>query len=245
MNGVPNMDVFWSSVINNDTHRALTLLWEEPIPLLKHLYNVHKNNILPLGTNFFKCPSVNEEIKNTYVILSPIDYTIKWDGDEITTPDYNKMVFKHLVTPHYYEDGKCSNVVSVGLHTLWFSDQKCVITVTPPYMSNTEFSKNMTMISGQLDINSWLRPLDVLFFLENDKPVFIKKGEPLLYVKFHTDKKIKLKRFNYSTEVDKIVNYCVGVRYYSSVSPLSKIYDIFNRSLIRKKFSNIVKNEII
>ena len=99
-------------------------------------------------------------------------------------------------------------------------------------------------MSGQMDLNSWFRPLDVMLFRDKDKPILIKKGEPLYYIKFHTDEEVIFKRFNYIKELNTIVKSCIASRQFTGALSLNKIYDIFNKSKIRNRVLTLIKQNL-
>ena len=247
MNGVHEMDVYWANFTKEfHINSTLSVLWNDPVPLKKHLGETY--------TEFFKevdasqhlllCPSIQEEIKNTYVVLSPIDLTLTWDGVQTRTHNYDQKFYDQMISVKKKKDGSESRIISIHLLLIFFTEKKCIASQTPAYMSDTDFTKGSTMMSGQMDLNSWFRPLDVMLFRDKDKPILIKKGEPLYYIKFHTDEEVIFKRFNYTKELNSIVDSCIASRQFTGALSLNKIYDIFNKSKIRNRIVSLIKQNL-
>jgi len=242
------MNVYWANVtVNNEINSKLSVLWSEPIPLKKHLgemyNNFFKENNLQ-HTHLLLCPSIKEEIKNTFVVFSPIDLTITWDGEITRTHNYDQKFFDQMLSIKRKLDGSESRLLSINLHLIFFAEKKCVVTVSPAYMSDTDFPKNTVMMSGQLDLNSWFRPLDITVFRDKDKDIIIKTGDPLYYIKFHAGSEIKFNRFNFTKELSDVVRSCIGVRQYGVASSLSKLYNTFNKSMMRGRVLSLIKQNL-
>ena len=242
------MDVYWANITNeSQINSTLSVLWSEPVPLKKHLAETYNEFFkeTDIGQHLLLCPSIQEEIKNTYVVLSPIDLTITWDGVQTRTHNYDQQFFDQMIGVKKKIDGSESRLISIHLHLIFFTEKKCIASQTPAYMSDTDFTKGSTMMSGQMDLNSWFRPLDVMLFRDKGKPILIKKGEPLYYIKFHTEEEIIFKRFNHTKELNSIINSCVAVRQFTRESlSLSKLYGIFNRSKIRSRIITLIKHNL-
>jgi hypothetical protein len=241
------MNVFWANVTDDfQINSKLSVLWGEPVPLKKHLGETYNDFFkeTDISQHLLLCPSVQEEIKNTYAVLSPIDLTLTWDGNQTQTNNYDQQFFDQMICIKRKIDGSESRFISINLHLIFFTEKKCTATVTPAYMSDTYFPKNSIMIAGQMDLNSWLRPIDVMIFRDINKSIIIKKGEPLYYIKFHTDEKVIFSRFNLTKELLSIVESCISVRRFTGAGSLSKIYEIFNKSMMRNRVVSLIKQNL-
>jgi hypothetical protein len=74
MKAKENVNVYWSPIAFSADKESWSMLYPEPISLLRYLAT-YKNEDTKLK-GYFSCPSFQEVIKNTYVILSPLDIEI-------------------------------------------------------------------------------------------------------------------------------------------------------------------------
>jgi hypothetical protein len=241
------MDIYWANLADEGSVNAnLTLLWEEPISLKKHIAKTYFDFFKDTASkhHLLKCPSIKEETKNTFVVLSPIDLTINWDGVHTSTPDYDQHFFDQMINIKPCLDGTESRLMSINLHLVFFAEKKCIASMLPAYLSDTEFPKSAILPAGQMDLNSWFRPFDVLFFRSKNKSVIIKKGDPLYYIKLHTDENITFKRFAVNREITSILLQSVSVRQYTNLYNIENIYAIFNKSKIRNRIFKLIKQNL-
>ena len=84
--------VYWApGIIQSNFH----LNYKEPEPIIKELRQLGHNLIHPdnNASNFLKCPAVLNSTKNTFVIRSPAEVRIEWNGSNISTPDHDQEFF--------------------------------------------------------------------------------------------------------------------------------------------------------
>jgi hypothetical protein len=224
----------------------LTLLWDEPVPLKKHLSDVYMEFFKNVASSqhLLRCPSIREEIKNTFVISSPIDITINWDGSHTSSPDYDQRFFDEMFHIKPCLDGTESRLMSILLHLVFFADKKCDVSMLPAYFSDTEFQRSTMFPAGRMDLNSWFRPLDIMFFRHKNIPVVIKKGDPLYYLKFHTEEDINFNRFEVKREIITLLEHSASIRQYTNILNMESIYSIFNKSKIRNRILKLIKQNL-
>jgi len=219
---------------------------EEPKPVVRDLKQLYETTTIHrLHTSFIRCPCIHEHLKNTFTINSPIDLTFTWDGNTIYTKDYNQMTFDKLFELRDVHAG----LISLNLSQyIFFTEYDCDMTVTGAYMSNNDMSKYSTVLPGRVNISKWFRNTDLaLFIREKNKEITIKKGDPLMYVKFHTDERIKLQKFYLTNEIYELQKHVLKQKEFqtdkSVTRYLKSIYNTFNNSKIKSKIlSEINKN---
>lgn len=218
------------------------MLWEEPVPLLTHLKDEYGSVLKESpDLNFLRCPAVLNEIKNIFVVRSPIDVSLMWDGDGIWSKDYNDQIFRDIVDVNNTRYG----FAALKFFPLFFAEKSLDLTLLPPYMSLGDFAKNTIQISGTFDCSNWLRNLDIEFkFREKNTPVFIKSGDPLFYVKFHTKENIRFKKFYVTPDIEEIVGTSVQVRRFANISKVEYLYSIFKKSNRRSRILKLIKDNI-
>lgn len=230
------MEIFWSIFPTCKTFQNLNLLWPEPILLLDHLKEEYSEI-----DGYLRCPSIVREASKTLVFKSPIDFSITWTGDNVTTTDMNQSFFNDFVFARSIEKGFINFKIPIVL----FSENKTEITQYPAYMDDNDFTKNTRMLAGGFDISSWLRPLDVPFFVNRkNEPVTIKRDHSLFYVKVDTEEKIKLTKFHCSSVLGNVMEDCVSVKNYLSGRKLPFLYDLFRKTSYNKRVIKEIKRNI-
>jgi len=97
------------------------------------------------------------------------------------------------------------------------------------------------------NIGSWFRP----YFTEiqmwnNHGELIIKENEPIFYVEFLTDKKIKLVRFKYTKKLLTYSQHCVDAPSIFGLNlPLVKRYEKFKQSKMRDIILKEIKENIV
>jgi hypothetical protein len=219
------------------------IMWYEPQPFLKHIIEERNKDVL-----YLKCPAFTDLYKNTYVIKCPIDLVLSYGKDENGFPKLiceshdQQFCDKFIIQRQVTENNKF-NMISLSFGYLMFSDSSLEAEVCYPSMSHhkSDTLKNISVISGKYDIGKWVRPLEFSFEVHDiSKPIIFKRGDPLYYVRFHTDKKIKLVRSEVTTDLMDIVESCALVKLYKKRNTLQENYSMAEH-LIRKFRSKFKK----
>jgi hypothetical protein len=119
--------------------------------------------------------------------------------------------------------------------------------LTGPYLHNVEYMKSGFLTSGQFDIGQWFRTLNAEIQLYGQEgEIKFKKGEPLLYVKFLTDKKINLHRFMLTEEIDTFSRKSITAKHFFGLKmSLQESYNLFNRTRTRDILLKKIKENLI
>jgi len=200
--------------------------------------------------SFIKCPAFQNLSKNMYAFNFPIDSSYKYKThsnlvDEIeitpTSKNYVSMFVPRDQTMSYGPS------VELALRLHMFAEEPLEVMLTGPYLQNVEYMKYGFLTSGQFDIGQWFRTLNAEVQLNgNEGEIHFKKGEPLFYIKFLTDKKVNLKRFELTSELDTYSRKCITSRNtFGLKQTLSEKYDIFNKSRTREIVLKKIKENLI
>jgi len=176
----------------------LELIIKEP----EKLNNFYKDT----HSSFTKCPANATFLKNLFVVKSPFDLEIKYFRDEKRVWVSQKQNFvEHMIDPRFINNytekdyALCSLLVSY----MFVADEPVWIEVYPPFLHGEV--KNTRLINGTFDIYNWQRPVDFSFEILNDKkPIKIKEGQPLYYIKFVSKKlndDFELKRLKWTKDL--------------------------------------------
>lgn len=200
--------------------------------------------------SFIKCPAFQNLSKNIYAFNFPIDSSYKYKAhsnneNEIeitgTSKNYVSMFAPRDQTMSYGPN------VELALRLHMFAEEPLEVMITGPYLETVEYMKYGFLTSGQFDIGQWFRTINAEIQLKgNEGEIHFKKGEPLLYIKFLTDKKINLKRFELTSELDTYSRKCINSRsIFGNKQTLLEKYDIFNKTRTRDIVLKKIKENLI
>ena len=176
----------------NEEKPWLDLLVDAPEPL-----NIHKKT----NANYRYCPASAHFFSNTFVIKSPYDLHLRWDGKEVTLVESSFMsnLFKDVVTrmPKEKWDNLETPIFQINIDQGFVADEDTWLEATMPHMDSKSRKLPGRMIPGTFDIYSWQRHISYAFEWLNTKEDFIiQKGDPLIYIKFHSKYLEFLQRFD-------------------------------------------------
>lgn len=241
--------VYWASM--NKTFESM-----DPDPALIDLSDKAKlmDNTKPfLTTDIKTCPAVVHHLKNTFRIKSPIKYDIAWDGrDRFTSTLKDQEFFNKNVM---IRDGK-TGFLSFGFSgVVFFTEEESLIAEQrQAFLSSDKFCKGISVVEGSFDIGKWFRGLEFAFFInESNKILPIERGDTLYYLKLHTERKIKFRKFLLTPEIkavlDEIRDGRVHIREDSKLkytfSKLEKYYQVFQQSRYKKHILKLIKQNIL
>jgi hypothetical protein len=157
-----------------------------------------------------KCYALQENIKNTFIDNQ------KEVNLMIDNPDA-ESVYQLLI-------GFGVNIIS--------KEDSLLMSVYPANYHNTDVSK-FPIVTGSYDCGKWFRPVHLSIFNIGEQDFEIKRGDPLFYIKFHTDDKVQLERFNMSEEIMSHVASTVEVKDYLKSTKLNKLYELYKKSKLK------------
>lgn len=242
-----SVTVYWSPFSPINRQMNLTLLDLEPVPIYPEIIQRRDPNpIIPnsgrqLNSNGYQsCSAWHTLGKNYYSIPSPFDAHIKLNsnGEILPSPHYEWFIER-------VSSMKNSLSLDVDLEYSFFCEEPLNITLTPPFMHKPSQSDYGFLIPARFDISSWFRPVVLIHQLwENVSEFKVSNGEPLAYIKFETDKKVVLKRFQMTQDIKDIADACLNYKYVRSFEPLDKLYKRFHKVGFHKKLSNEIKKNL-
>lgn len=221
--------VYWCPISSD--HKQSDLLAIEP----KRLSSAWGDLFPSKADQILKsCSSMQDWMRNAYIIYSPIDFTVFWDDKDrsfIASYGYNQ----------YSPIAHGSSVLQ--LHNLagyfFFSEKNGTeLTISPPFIHDGPITRGL---QGRYDCGSWCRPISTAAIGDKHKDIFVKRGDPIGYVAF--DRPVVLQRFEMTDEIDDVIKPCLGVKSWQKHMPLKKLYELFHSRKIRAKLLNIIKNQ--
>lgn len=227
--------VYWTYMTLPERTSRTSMLFEPPRPIMTTLPADGQDSSR-------KCYASQKYFKNTFVVKHPIDF------DVLVYGQYPNMVIEPnngILQPResVYKD---SLSFTYDYGWLFFSEESIDIVQTPPYMHNTETGKYASMPAGSFDISKWFRSVLPTYTLWDSNNTFkAKAGEPMFYIDFKTNKKVKLKQFEMTKEIFEIANACQDFKLLKPFTPLEELYKRFTSGKRNKQLIKLIKQNII
>ena len=236
------MDVYYTSLMEG--HHNIRSWVDEPEPLSKKYLDCffeskNKNSSLAFG----RCPAIRDYVNNVFVITSPTDYELTWDGSDITSLLFNQ---------DFYNKSLIIRDASIGfisyqqpfLH--FFAEESVLLEIIPAHFHDSEFARKMLVLPGSYDIGQHFRRLECACKFREKGTIKIKRGDVLYYVRLHTEKSIDLKRFFMTEAMQSLSRSITDLR--STVSgykPLSFYYNIFKKNNLKKAYLRLIRENLL
>jgi len=155
------------------------------------------------------CPSINNYYFNTYTILSPFEFTLNYDGNNILYTDTNlrddalhEFIGSVITNIEYLKDGRI--IFQILIDNFYQSDDENVFIEVLDCMSNQ--NNNYKILSARLNIYDYPRKIHTpVIWEDTSKPLTIKYGQVLNHIRFtaykNTYEKILIKEILNPNEV--------------------------------------------
>lgn len=242
--------VYWNNRLFN--YEAI-----EPDYAIKDLHN----RVMKIGDpdihntkSVLRCPVASLYMKNTFSVKSPIDYSVRWDKENslVTTEHGDQDLFDQVIFVRDYKTG----VISFNFGSnFFFTEEDSLIAEykSASYASNS-LVNNSSFIQGEVDIGRYFRSTDYCCFLNRpEESLEVKRGDSLHYVRFLTDKKIKFKKFNMTSDIKSIIQPITQavprtsnrLHNISVWGKMEQYYDLFKTSQIKKQLIKHIKANIL
>lgn len=224
-----------------------------PVRCLSHFKDVLiKKN--PAFGFYTMCPSYSEYFKNSYVIKSNIETTLKLikDGNNYFFDSDIGSALKDtfsILSGNSNESADPtykSQLIQQTTSIVFFADKPLVVEQIPASLDENDFTNNTKFLSGCMDINKWFRPINPSFWITNENtPIKLSVGDPQYYLKFNTDDKIVMHRFMMNDRLMEIMESCLSTKYYKKNIPLKKLYEMFNKNGFQKRVLSEIKKNLL
>jgi hypothetical protein len=226
--------VTWS-VFSNENTPWVPLAFFDPVPVYLELVG-SRNFIAEDANNFFKCPALIGYFKNTFVIKSPTDIHLTFDSEKnwIGTKNFDQNFYDSFVENRcsVRADSSTPILMSLKLYYYFYSETSCLVEMLDPTMHCQPCVENMRVIPGSFDISKWFRFLQPVFeVIDPSKPLIIKRGDPLYYVRLvpKDDSKVDLVYKEFNREMFNETNKCMSLKFGLKNLPLKTLYELGKR----------------
>lgn len=170
------------------------------------------------------CPALKEIFKNIYVIRSPFDLYLRHNFQQ-NGESWIEVLPKSTLSPDKFNDifhvsskedlnHKDRPMIQMTIPILFLSDSDIQMDIIPPFLEYNEIPG--IIAGGSFNIHDWQRPINMMFeWHDTSKDLIIKRGDPILYLKFtnqRRDSSISLEIIEPTDKIKKMVNECTGAK---------------------------------
>jgi len=146
---------------------------------------------------WYQCKPTMDYMNNVYVFRSPVDVDYKFPFPE----DENREIKSKGTFIDNWRVWENSKTVTLNPNLYLFSEEPLEVSITSPYMHNSVVCKKGFIVPAKIDINKWYRRMQPTLQLYPQNGSFKWDiGEPIFYLKFHTDEKINFIEYHLSQE---------------------------------------------
>lgn len=234
MNKKEEIVVYWSCA--NDEFMRM----DEPFNVLKE-YKKDKNIE---DNGYLHCPAFKEILNNKFGVRSLYEYDITINRDQGTAQSsLSQTFFDEFFLPR----SKDWSLISMSTWIYFFTEEEGLeISQMGGFLEDTDFTKNTMVIPGKMDISKWFRPLELPVKLRKGVDVLkVSQGEPLFYISFNTDKKIKFVKYKTTPELVSHATDCTSIMQNKPrLNKLSYYYGLFTKHNMSKRILTEIKKNI-
>ncbi len=148
-------------------------------------------NNTPRSAVYYDCPAWKHKASRTFLIRSPvdIDFVVDTETNNISSPNLNQRQFDIFLGPTFNVNWCTPEKTTVQLTVprfLFWTNEKNVWIEEKPHCKSA-IKNNIIGVGAWFNLSSWTRPLSCAFdIVDTNKPVSIKRGDPLLEVSFYS-----------------------------------------------------------
>jgi hypothetical protein len=219
------------------------LVYPTPKTLRSELMKEKNPNRGP--TTFLSCPAAVASFDRTVVFRNNISCSYEYDLSDdnnlyMVSNDSRYLNFTIRRPPAILD----MPTIEFQLRYIFFSEESLEAVITPPMFHPPKYTQYATAVPGQYDIGRWFRPF--VFEVQAWKPtgsIVFEKDEPLFYASFNTDKKIILKRFEFTKKLGEYAKSCTT--FYANEPSLEKRYEVFDSANMREHILTEIKKNLL
>lgn len=250
--------VYWSTPNYLPENESWSMLYEEPVSLLSELRK-ERSDAANGANTIYGCPASNDTFTNLFLVKQAVDNVIMFDKNVLL--DAEKEVSKNPNSQGVYipsnsgvnlwaaRPSSYKNSVNLLCNQGWlfFAEEPLLAEFTAPYYPPISPGVNVRLSPGRFDIGQWFRPFHLDYHIPIDaKELNFRRGDPLFYIKLHTNKKVVFKRFVMNKELDNLHSeYVKSPSRYGSFIPLVKKYEMAQKAKMTEQVLHQIKKNCV
>jgi hypothetical protein len=248
--------IYWSPFAYDDTAaKTWAHLYQDPICLTDDL---RKNKSKISGArNLFSCPAVTSITDNTFVFKNSHEAIIDLPMDDlIKVADTNEHNNEWINTSNKLALGiaktrpsSLNEHVNLIYNMQWsfFADEPVIARQIAPYMPPHSPGKGVLLASGEYDIGTWFRPINLDYHVPfYTKTLSFKEDDPLFYLEVQTEKQINFKRFILSKRLTAMATeFSESPNTYGAFKSLLDRYKMAKKASVPEQVLAEIKNNLV
>jgi hypothetical protein len=196
-----------------------------------------------------RCYSVKDEIRNSFVYKAPADMSIMYDEQGFfglepesiaRQGDYFVQITDVPTDDPIPATALLQLYTSFGL--FFFSETPLEMTIQTPNFHMTKV-KHIPLVVGGFNIAKWFRPIFPSYANYTYEDFHIKRGDALMYIKFHTDKAVELEEFEMNATLERYSRAALDYKFIKQWVPLKRLYEMFLANKMNKKIAAEIKRQ--
>lgn len=241
--------VYWSPAQFLLDQESWNFVYQEPRSVSKDFYdNLHKN------TDSSRCPAARFFYHNIFSINSTIEDKFTFPPGLLEDMYYSDDIHVRLpvnsnVAIEKTRQNEMRGHVNLSYNLAWFffsEEEGLTMRFSAPYFPASSPMKGAKLASGAFDIGSWLRPVNLEYYVPIDVDEFVlEEDQPMAFVEFETDRPVILKRFNMDNRLANIVSEIVESDRYGFLRNLKDRYKLFKKTRMREIILAEIKKNLI
>lgn len=142
------------------------------------------------GSAFSYCPAWNHQNSKTFTVFASSYLHLEFEGeDRIFSNNLNQKEFDECIVLNTdWNMSNCTVIQIVNLFSnfYWTNDKNIWISVLPHPL--TALNNNFYHCGAWFNLSNWPRTVNIgAIVVDRNKPIIIKRGDPLYVIKFHTE----------------------------------------------------------
>ena len=149
----------------------------------------------PNSVPHYACPAWRHKQEREFIVYAPRDLTIEATEEGIRCPniDTPELMQRLVKIEDFYPPVRTLQIACPML-VCWTSARNVWVEATDHPL--TALNNNYTLVNGWFNLSQWARPISLgVMRVDIDKPVVIKRGDPLYKLRFFQENNLK-QQFN-------------------------------------------------
>lgn len=242
VSGNDYIDIYWAVLAKENSWPTKRLLISNPDMLIKDISEIDSE--MSRYKASLVCPAHKQSKKNMFFLKFPFSANYTLDETGAVSSD---QIHSHYVVKVQMSELTNRHTILLDLPMIFFATESVEMELLPPYLHQTIASQYGVIATGKFDISQWFRPVHLEHILWKNMHSFkCQEGEPSMYLKFYTDKKINLKEFRSNDILCSISNACATHSFdYKKNQTLASRYDKFTKSSIPSVLIKEIEKNLI
>jgi len=182
------------------------------------------------------CPVVRDWYKNTFIFRSFLDLDVSYT-------DSSFSVDFHTNDPRVADD--LYSIEGPSIIEIYNDHSFAAYCEEPLIMETTQYSSDFPLAPCRFDIGKWLRSPHPAIVNPKLRNLSIKRGEPMMYVRFLTDEPVEIVECDWTPEIEQLHLTCGKVRNVKARMGLNKLYELFVSSTMKRKVTRAFKAAVL